>query len=297
MECGKRALVIVKTSLQQAYLFCKQKTQREAKNFYYAFLLLPKEKRSAIYVAYTFAREVDDIVDEPSSHKEEQLEHFRQQLRNLYELKPSPPSSPLFLALGDVIQQFNIPSIYFLQLIEGMAMDLTQKRYHTFEELYQYCYKVAAVVGFICIYIFRFTDQACLPYAEKLGIAMQLTNILRDIHEDTLRDRLYLPLEELQRFQISEESLFNAKVDPEAFHAFMEFQIQRAQRYFQEAQPLLTFLEKDARICPKILQKLYQEILYKIQQRPSLVLTQRIRIPSPQKILLLFLALWDRDSP
>lgn len=285
----------MKRDVQKAYFFCKQKTKREAKNFYYAFLLLPRFKREAIYVAYAFARECDDIVDEPSPNKPEQLQQLRQFLSEAYQQKII-NGPPLFLALQKMIYQFSIPQHYFEELIEGMEMDLTKKRYQTFDELYQYCYKVASVVGLICIYIFRFKSVSCLPFAVDLGIAMQLTNILRDIAEDARIDRIYLPLEELAQYHISEEAILRGNPDREAFSTLMQFQIKRAEQYFSNAQALLPFLEKDARICPKILQNLYQEILRKIETNPYNVFEQKIRLTFGKKLFLMLTAGFEDSS-
>lgn len=274
-------------NLEQAYRMCREKTRQEAKNFYYAFMLLPKAKREAIYVAYSFARECDDIVDEPSENKPEQLNVFRQKVSDCYK-EGTEPSNELFLALKDVIQNFSIPEVYFQELIDGMEMDLHHTRYQTFEDLYQYCYRVASVVGLISIYIFRFSDDACIPYAVDLGIAMQLTNILRDLVEDANRDRIYLPLDELKEYQLSEEFLFQTR-DPHSpeFQNLMKFQVERARDYFERSLPLLPYLEEDARVCPKILQKLYQEVLRKIENKQYNVFEKRVRLSSIEKVWLM----------
>ncbi|MEK7483399.1 MAG: phytoene/squalene synthase family protein [Planctomycetota bacterium] len=278
--------------LQQAFLFCSQKTQQEAKNFYYAFLFLPKKKRQAIYVAYTFARVCDDIVDEPSPNKEEQLQQLRLGLTKVYQ-NDFIPTEPLFLALQNVVRRFSIPKNYFETLIDGMEMDLHRNRYQNFSELYEYCYKVAAVVGLICIHIFRFQSEQCLPFAVDLGIAMQLTNILRDIAEDARLNRIYLPLDELAQFQITEEMIFQGNPNPQQFSKFLDFQLIRAQTYFARSRKLLPFLEKDARICPKILRNLYEEILRKIWVSQYNVLQQKIRLSKVKKLLLMASTLID----
>lgn len=278
--------------LQHAFLFCTRKTQQEAKNFYYAFLFLPKKKRQAIYVAYTFARLCDDIVDEPSPNKPEQLQKLRNSLASLYQSQ-TPLQEPLFLALQYVVQQFSIPQHYFETLIDGMEMDLHKNRYATFTELYDYCYKVAAVVGLICIYIFRFRSEQCIPFAIDLGIAMQLTNILRDIAEDAKLNRIYLPQEDLAQFHLTEAMIFQGNPDPQNFARFLDFQIIRAQTYFARSHKLLSFLEKDARICPKILRNLYEEILRKIWASQYNVLHHKIRLSFGKKLFLMFSALFS----
>ena len=287
---------ILNNDLKLAYDFCRDKTRREAKNFYYAFLLLPKHKREAIYVCYAFARECDDIVDEPSENKPEQLQELRKNLALAYQ--PSEKlTSPLFLALQSVVKDFSIPEKYFEELIDGMEMDLHPVQYQSFEELYQYCYKVASVVGLICIHIFRFDSEECIPYAVNLGIAMQLTNILRDIKEDAERGRIYLPVEELHQFQLSEAFILE-KQDPqnEAFLKFMQFQVERAKDYFVRSQPLLPYLEKDAQICPRILQKLYQEILVKMEKQAYNIFQERIRLSKGRKIYLMLSAWWTKPQ-
>ena len=198
--------MIVDSDLQLAYKECGRITKREAANFYYAFLTLPKNRRRAIYAVYAFCRYCDDAVDDQASigAKLESLNLLREKLRLSYAGRSV---DPIFLCLGDVAKQFEIPQEYFEDVLLGVESDLVKNRYQNFEELKQYCYKVASVVGLICIQIFGYRDDIAKEYAIDLGLAMQLTNILRDVKEDLVMDRIYLPQEETDRFNFSEEDL------------------------------------------------------------------------------------------
>jgi len=275
----------VEGSLQAAYRYCQELARREAKNFYYGFILLPPAKRQAIYASYAFARRCDDIVDsdlEPDE-KVRQLAEYRSQLEQCLH---GYPSSPIFLALHDTIRRYRIPSQYLSQLIDGVEMDLTVHRYPTFADLRRYCYGVASTMGLISIEIFGYRDgQQARQHAEDLGIALQLTNILRDIREDAERDRIYIPQDEMERFRCSEADILGG-VANETSLQLMRFQVERARAYFERGRKLLPLLPRRSRACTAVLQSIYSRILERIEARPSAVLRERVSLSGGQKLAL-----------
>jgi phytoene synthase len=275
----------VEGSVQGAYRYCQELAKREAKNFYYGFILLPPAKRQAIYAVYAFARRCDDIVDDDLEPEENarQLAEYR---RRLEQCLHGQPSGPIFLALQDAIRRYRIPPEYFWQLIDGVEMDLTVRRYPTFAELRRYCYGVASTVGLISIEIFGYRDgQQARQHAEDLGIALQLTNILRDIREDAQRDRIYIPQDEMERFRYSEADIFNGIVNEPSLH-LMQFQVERAREYFERGRKLLPLLPRRSRACTAVLQGIYSRILERIEAQPSAVLRERVSLSGSQKLAL-----------
>lgn len=271
--------------LSAAYRHCQALTRREAKNFYYGFMLLPAEQRRAIYAAYAFARECDDIVDAglPVEEASARLAAQRELLDRCLE---GSPQGPVFLALADAVRRYGIPHDYFHRLIEGVETDLTVRRYATFDELKRYCYLVASVVGLISIEIFGYEGgEEARGHAADLGIALQLTNILRDVQEDLQRDRIYLPGDELARFGYKDDYLRRGVAD-EAFHKLMAYQVARAQDYFERGRLLLPFLPRRARACVGVMAGIYRSILDDIRRRPEIVLRQRVSLSAGQKLAL-----------
>ena len=188
---------------------CAEVTRRASSNFYYAFMLLPAERRRALYAVYAFCRFVDDIADDESvAEPAELLRRWRDELERAY---GGNPARAVSRALADASRRFNIPRRHFEEVIAGVEMDLARKRYETFQELRLYCYRVASAVGLICIEIFGYTNPAACQYAERLGIAFQLTNIIRDVSEDAARGRIYLPLEDLARFGVTEADILGGR--------------------------------------------------------------------------------------
>ena len=236
------------TELELAYDHCQRIAREHAKNFYYAFRTLPARKRRAIYAAYAFCRLCDDIADEDLP-LEEKRRRFAQTRRLLSESQNGRAADPIFTALGDATLAFGIPIEYYEQIIEGVEMDLTWKRYQSFEELRGYCYQVASVVGLICIEVFGYDDPKAREYGIDLGLAMQLTNILRDVKEDADRGRIYIPLDEMARFGYSEQDLMDGVVN-DAFRNLMKFQADRARRYFHSGSRLFHLLPQESRACP-----------------------------------------------
>lgn len=274
-------------NVQDAYAFCGNITRRAARNFYVAFLLLPREKRQAIYAAYAFARRVDDIADGVASNprKSRQLEQCRQDVVAASN-GLTPASDPINIALSDAIRRHDIPPEHLLGLVDGMEMDLTVSRYGNFLDLRRYCYLAASLVGLVCIEIFGYQgDDEARARAIDLGIAMQLTNILRDVEEDAARNRIYLPADELARFGVTEEQIRSGQSDP-AFRDLMAFQAERARDYFARGRELLPMLHPAGRTCVSVLGGVYSLLLDRIEERDYDVFGTRVRVPNRTKIRL-----------
>ncbi len=275
-----------KTDLELAYRDCRTITRREAKNFYYAFLTLAPDKRRAIYAAYSFCRYCDDSVDEENSNesKLKTLPRLKSELAQTFEGRPD---SPVFLALADVARRYDIPHRYFHEIIEGVESDLIKTRYHDFDELREYCYRVASVVGLICIHIFGYKSAEAKEYAVDLGLAMQLTNIIRDIKEDLAMGRIYLPQDEMTRFGYSEDMLKEG-IRNEAFIELARFQAARARNYFQSGSKLLPYLSRRSRACPAVLGAIYSKVLGRIEKSGYDVLAkQRVSLSKPEKVRIM----------
>jgi phytoene synthase len=255
-------------------------------NFYFSFLMLPRPKREAIETIYAFCRVSDDIVDgsEDDSEKYRRLRQWTNELeRSLYGVS----NSPILNKLSTIIRRFNIPLHYFYDLLKGMEMDLTKKRYATFEELQEYCYRAASTVGLISSEVFGYRTQNTKQYAVNLGIALQLTNILRDIKHDAKRGRIYLPQEDLQRFGYSEEELLK-NVYNERFVELMKFECARAHYYFKKARSFLVEEDKPFLYAARAMGNIYYVLLQKIEKANYDVFSKRIRL-SP--FFKLFIAL------
>ena len=272
------------TELEQAYDHCQRIAKEHARNFYYAFRTLPAKKRRAIYAAYAYCRYCDDIADEDLPI-EEKRRLFAETRRMLAESHSGRASDPVFAALEDACASFQIPVHYFGEIIQGVEMDLTWTRFETFEQLHGYCYKVASVVGLICIEVFGYDDPKAKDYAIDLGVAMQLTNIMRDIKEDAQRGRVYLPLDEIRSFGYSEGELLDGVVN-DAFRELMMFQSARARRYFDSGRSLIPLLHPESRACPAVLHGLYSAILNRIEECGFNVFERRIGLSAPQKLFL-----------
>lgn len=275
----------MRNGLSADYEYCQTLTKREAKNFYYGFMLLPPAQRQAIYAAYAFARQCDDIVDEglPVEDARVKLAAYREQLDRCLE---GDPEGPVFTALKHAVETYGIPHEYLYGLIRGVESDLTVHRYETFDDLKRYCYLVASVVGLISIEIFGYDGgEKAQEHAANLGVALQLTNILRDIREDGERDRIYLPLDECAMFGVSEEDVLAGEVSP-AFRSLMSFQVGRAREYFAEGRKLLPYLPRRARACVGAMSGIYEAILDEIGRRPSIVFRRRISLSTSQKLAL-----------
>lgn len=268
--------------VELGYRESREITRREAKNFYYAFLTLPQERRRAIYVAYAFCRYCDDAVDtaESADQKMTTLQELHASLSDAYTGRTG---EPLFLALADVADRYDIPEEYFKQVIYGVESDLTKVRYQNFEELRSYCYQVASVVGLICLQIFGYKDNSAREYAVDLGLAMQLTNIARDVREDLGLGRIYLPQDEIAKFGYSEEAL-EAGIVNEPFINLMRFQAQRARSYFDSGFKLLPYLSPRSRACPAVMGQLYSKVLQRIEAAEFDVFHHRIGLSKAEKL-------------
>lgn len=256
--------------LTQAYRECDQITKEHSRTFYLASALLPAEKRMAARALYAFCRVSDDLVDRRSDGSGRHLQEWRwRSLSNHPSL-----DDPVALAWADTRSRFSIPKRYAEQLIDGVARDLGQNRYASFEELSAYCYGVASTVGLMAMHITGFSGPEAIPYALKLGIALQLTNILRDVGEDWRAGRLYLPLDEMNYFGLSEDAIAAETVD-DRWRAFMKFQIERTHQLYAEASPGIAMLDPDGRFAIAAAAELYQAILDDIEAHDGDVFTRR----------------------
>jgi phytoene synthase len=251
-------------------------------NFYYAFVFLPRKKREAIFAAYAFSRHSDDIVDDAPSPDEAKrdIDLWRNELHACYE---GAPTHPIARNLQRILQDFPIPKKHFLDLIDGIEMDLVQNRYATFEDLYQYCYRVASVVGLICIEIFGYSQPQTKDYAINLGLALQLTNIMRDVDADAQQNRIYLPLEDLEKFSYTEEDLRSRRMTP-AFADLMAFQGKRAHYYYQEAARFLPVEDRSQLFPAEIMGSIYAELLSQIEKNDYDIFGTRIRLSNAHKL-------------
>lgn len=270
------------SAVADAYEFCQTVTRREARNFYYAFVTLPRRKRRAIYAAYAFARLADDIADGSGSNPEK-LERLLEFRANVHEAFAGSPRNPVLLALVDAAREFRIPPGLFERLIDGVEMDLVSRRYETFDDLREYCYLVASVVGLIAIEIFGYSNLRARKAAVDLGLAMQLTNIMRDLREDAQAGRVYIPQEDLRRFAYSDYELMRGVMN-DNFVALMRFEARRARSYFESSEELLGYLSPRSRACPAVLRALYSRLLDRIEQRRFDVFTERVSLSSAEKL-------------
>ncbi len=259
--------------LENAYAHCAAITKANSRTFYLASSLLPGDKRRAVRALYTFSRITDDCVDKPGSGQTpaEALARWRLRL-----MKP-PVDDLALLAWADTQARYGIPQGYADQLIDGITRDIAQTRYRTFAELAEYCYGVASTVGLMVMHIVGFAGEDALPHAVKLGIALQLTNILRDVGEDWRAGRLYLPLEELEAFNLSEADVAAGRVD-DRWRAFLRFQIARTRRLYAEAQPGIALLGRDGRFPTSAAAQLYAAILEDIEAHDYDVFNRRAQV-------------------
>jgi phytoene synthase len=267
------------TSLEQSWAHCRAVAKQRARNFYYSFILLPPEKKNAMCAMYAFMRYCDDLSDEPGATRSA-IDRWRDALAEA--LAGRPDDNPTWPAFLDAVNRYCIPHEYFFEMIEGVASDLEPREIATFDDLYQYCYRVASVVGLTTIHIFGFTSSDALSLAEKCGIAFQLTNILRDVREDAALGRVYLPAEDLTRFAVSLDDLKNAR-RTEKFGRLMEFETGRARRYYHESAPLLDLIEPESRPSLWALIAIYSRLLDHLADSHYDVLIRRISLSSLEK--------------
>jgi phytoene synthase len=264
--------------------YCQEKAAASGSSFYYSFLFLPKEKRRAIIAMYAFCREVDDVVDECTDEQVARttLNWWRGQVAEIYGGKPQ---HPVAIALIPVVVKFNMAQELLLEIIDGMEMDLDQPRYSDFKSLQLYCYRVASVVGLLSVEIFGYTDRQTLKYAHDLGIAFQLTNIIRDVGEDARRNRIYLPMDEMQQFGVTAADILNAN-ETENFHKLMEFQIERAEGFYQQALAQLPAVDRKTQCTGLIMAAIYRATLDEVKASGCHVLRERISLTPLRKLWL-----------
>jgi phytoene synthase len=278
------------TPLSEAYVYCQEVTRRSSSNFYYAFRLLPPERRQALCAVYAFCRFVDDIADDAGRRDPRGLlARWRAELERAYD---DTATHPIGRALAASVRRFPIPAQHFLDLIRGVELDLERRRYATFDELYEYCYLVASTVGLICIEIFGHRHASAREYAIDLGIAFQLTNILRDVMEDAARGRIYLPLEDLRRFDCSEDDLLRGRYSPRV-GALMAFECGRARAYYLRAVGALAAQDRASLAPAEAMRLIYERLLARIEARHFDVFGPKVTLPRYEKVTLALTA-WGR---
>lgn len=285
--------------LREAYIHCRNITRKYARTFYLATRFLPNHKQRSIFAIYGLCRSLDDLVDEAEDltvqnivHLQkigDRLEQWKEELRNTYNGQPS--GNPILLAFSDVLRRHKIDISLPFELIEGVCMDITKHRYETFTELYDYSYKVASVVGLMISEVFGYESEDALPHAVELGIAMQLTNIMRDIGEDLQRDRIYLPAEDLRAFGITEADLFDHRMS-EGFIALMNYQIDRARTYYRRADKGIPMLSPDSQVPVRLARHNYARILDQIESNGYQVFSRRAYLSFTQKMSILPRVWW-----
>ena len=276
-------------SIMQGYKESKRITKKFAKTFYFASKFLSKEKRNASYSIYAICRISDDSVDNLSSVQRHNLYNIKKDIDLAYTNQEI--NNPLLLAFRETTTKYQIPKDYFDELIKGMEMDLVKNRYETFEELYQYCYRVAGIVGLIMLKILGYNNKEAENYAIQLGVAMQLTNILRDIKEDYQRNRIYLPLKDLAEFNVTEGQIKDCHIDFN-FINLMNFQIKRARKYYENASLGIEMIpDSNSRLVILLMKEMYSAILDSIIQNGYNVLKVRTYVPLYKKIIILITTL------
>lgn len=281
-------------SLKEAYTHCRHITKKHAKTFYMATRFLPNDKQRGIFAIYGLCRYLDDLVDEAEDlihdkkitvdQIDEKLEMFKRRLIDVYDGKIV--DDPILSAFSDTLKKYHISMDLPFLLMDGVKTDLVKDRFESFEEVYDYSYKVASVVGLMTSEVFGYSDDDALTYAVDLGIAMQLTNILRDIGEDLDRDRIYIPQEDLRRFNITEEELFSKKLD-DKFKEMLKYQIERARKYYNRSDKGIAMLNADSRLPVCMARHNYSRILNKIEENNYNVLDTRAYLNYTEKLSIL----------
>jgi 15-cis-phytoene synthase len=272
----------------RAERFNRDMARREAGNFYWGFISLGHHERMAIYALYNFARQVDDEADgsaannEPVENLPERLKHHRERISRA--ARGDFGDDPILRVLSEAIERYAIPEEELQMLVDGVEMDFSHQRYATFEDLRRYCNLVASVVGRMCVRIFGFTDPAALNRADDLGLALQLTNILRDVREDAVdMRRVYLPQEDLQRFGVSESALFGGDIVP-GWNELVAHQVERARGYFATGYEVLRYIPRRPAACVHTMAGIYEELLKKIERDPALPLRERAALSKTEKL-------------
>jgi 15-cis-phytoene synthase len=287
--------------LVMAYSVCKGITRTSAKNFYYAFLVLPRRKRQALCAVYAFMRRCDDIADDPALALPDRRQKLDTWLDALHRAQQGEPTDDaILLALTDAQRRFAIPAGLLDELAHGTAMDVEQEensaqttsapgltiQYRTFQDLRLYCYRVASVVGLVCIHIFEYRDPAAEPLAERCGLAFQLTNIIRDVKEDASMGRVYLPEEDLAKFQISGSELLTTP-DPARFRPVLALEADRAREFYSSGDALIPYVAEDSQPALWVLVTIYRSLLEKIAEKQYDVFTAKISLSTSEKLRIL----------
>ncbi len=285
--------------LRAAYSVCRHIARSAAKNFYYGFLVLPAHKRNALSAVYAFMRHADDISDDPGIPCEQRRQELSEWMNALRRVAGGERTDDaVLMALADTQKTFNIPLDLLEKLVQGTAMDLppqefssldtpnSRLQYETFEQLYDYCYHVASVVGLICIRIFGYRDPRAEKLAEQTGVAFQLTNIIRDVKEDNLLGRVYLPREDLRRFGVEASALNNGNAAA-AFRPVLEFEAQRARELYSAADELLPMIDDDSQPALWTLVEIYRRLLDRIEARGYDVFSERVKLSTGEKVGIL----------
>jgi len=298
-----------------AYTVCRGVARAQARNFYWAFLALPREKRNALCAVYAFMRHADDLSDEPGIAPEvrrQKLIDWSEKVQAACAGKKT--DDPILMALADTAARFKVPVELFEQLIYGTSLDVPpvqpgtrssgpQVLYNTFDDLYRYCYYVASVVGLVCIHIFGFEDEKAKQLAERTGVAFQLTNIIRDVKEDALIGRIYLPAEDLQKFERTPAELarlneYDPKksgkdpsvpkmFNPAAWVTILSFEAERAKEFYKSAHELMPLIHEDSRPCLWALVEIYRRVLERVEEKGFNVFGEKIRLSSFEKATVL----------
>ena len=288
------------SQLEHAYSVCRGVTRSAAKNFYYAFLVLPREKRDALSAVYAFMRYADDVCDTPGMSLDQRKAKLAAWLDALHRVfSGEATDDPVLMAVGDAQTRYSIRPELFDQLVHGTALDLPAEgeiAYRTFEDLRQYCYYVASVVGLVAIRIFGYRDPKAEPLAEQCGVAFQLTNIIRDVKEDAQMGRLYLPSEDLAKFGV--QGLAPGKLvngfDGASLRPVLQLEADRARQFYAAAEQLLPLIDEDSRAALWTLVQIYRRLLEKIAKRNYDVFSERVRLSVPEKLGVLSRGLWQR---
>jgi len=266
--------------LEKSYAWCARVARTKAENFYPSFVLLTRDRHRSMCAIYAFMRYCDDLADDESIRdRRGAIAKWREDLDAA--LKGKPSDRALWPAFLDTVERFGIPHKYFFEMIDGVTSDLEPRRVATFEELYRYCYHVASVVGLTIVHIYGFDRvqrERVLELAEKCGIAFQLTNILRDVREDTEKNRVYLPAEDLARFGVTEFTY------GEKFRQLMEFEARRAREYYTESAPLVELIDEESRGALRAIIGIYSRLLERIVEKDYDVLSKRVRVPTAEKL-------------
>jgi 15-cis-phytoene synthase len=293
--------------LTMAYSVCRGITRSKARNFYYAFLVLPKRKRQALSAVYAFMRRCDDLADDPGLSAEERRSKLNAWLDSLHRVQQGQPSDdPILLALTDAQRRYTIPAGLLDDLALGTAMDVVDAvvdsyaalvssspaaqltiQYQTFEDLKVYCYRVASVVGLVCIHIFGYRDPAAEPLAEQCGLAFQLTNIIRDVKEDASMGRVYLPAEDLAKFNLAATDLLLATPDADRFRPLLALEADRAREGYQAGDKLISYISEDSQPALHVLINIYRKLLEKIAERQYDVFSGKISLTVAEKLRIL----------